>query len=302
MSFITQGKTNLQYVLIIVVLAVIVGGGISWLATSLGIKPSEVKPPEEVKAYKIAKDFVLNEVSEGWVLLENASEIPYQEGDKKNPKNYESIVQPNINEINTDTFLVTLYTWTTVEGGLAEWEITTKNNKVTHEYAKMIDLGVGHYTISSPEETYSPEPGKILVDRDIVPLTCPELPSCPTPLIYGDPDPDDPNQCPRYVCPTVTKECEMGVCPDGSTYEKYTLTDGECIELYYLRDPCATYINKNSCNTKQDCVLWQCAGCFNKDYAQKLVDQGIVDQPCWNYDPEEYLCGCVNNRCIEIKK
>ena len=37
--------------------------------------------------------------------------------------------------------------------------------------------------------------------KDAKPSICPEPPSCPVPLIYGDPPFDDPNQCPRYHCP-----------------------------------------------------------------------------------------------------
>ncbi|HDZ54838.1 MAG TPA: hypothetical protein ENI19_00535 [Candidatus Nealsonbacteria bacterium] len=58
MPFITQGKTNLTYILIVVVLAVIVGGGIlgyyySWIKelevklAELELKLPEVKPPED---------------------------------------------------------------------------------------------------------------------------------------------------------------------------------------------------------------------------------------------------------------
>lgn len=59
MPFITQGKSNLKYILIVVILAVIVGGGIlgyyySWIReievklTELETRLPEVKPPEEV--------------------------------------------------------------------------------------------------------------------------------------------------------------------------------------------------------------------------------------------------------------
>ncbi|MFC1630291.1 hypothetical protein ACFL06_02035, partial [Patescibacteria group bacterium] len=46
MSFITQGKTNIKYLLIVVVLAVIVGGGILWCASKQETGIPQIKPPE----------------------------------------------------------------------------------------------------------------------------------------------------------------------------------------------------------------------------------------------------------------
>lgn len=68
MPFITQGKTNLTYILIVVILSVIVGGGILgyqylWTAKK-GATPLEVKAPEE-----ILEQFSQEQVSqdESWV-------------------------------------------------------------------------------------------------------------------------------------------------------------------------------------------------------------------------------------------
>jgi len=47
MPFITQGKTNLSYILIVVILAIIVGGGILWCATKKETAPLEVKYQEK---------------------------------------------------------------------------------------------------------------------------------------------------------------------------------------------------------------------------------------------------------------
>ncbi|HDZ54291.1 MAG TPA: hypothetical protein ENI19_00140 [Candidatus Nealsonbacteria bacterium] len=52
MPFITQGKTNLTYILIVIILAIIVGGGILgyqylWMPKQ-EITPPEVKPPEGI--------------------------------------------------------------------------------------------------------------------------------------------------------------------------------------------------------------------------------------------------------------
>jgi len=53
MPFITQGKTNIKYILIIVILAVIAGGGILayqyWWLPKQETQPSEIKLPEKVK-------------------------------------------------------------------------------------------------------------------------------------------------------------------------------------------------------------------------------------------------------------
>jgi len=117
--------------------------------------------------YEIAKNFVSNEVGDDWVLLENVSQIPYQEGNKKDPKNYENVVKPNISAINSDTFLITLYTWTKYEGVLVKWEITIKDNKVTHQYAEVIDKAIGGYTPVPFEGSHLPEPGRVLIDVDV---------------------------------------------------------------------------------------------------------------------------------------
>ena len=60
MPFITQGKTNLQYILIVVILAVVVGGGILayqfLLAPKEEPKIPEVKTPEEVSLEEVPAD------------------------------------------------------------------------------------------------------------------------------------------------------------------------------------------------------------------------------------------------------
>lgn len=49
------------------------------------------------------------------------------------------------------------------------------------------------------------------------------------------------------------------------------------------------------CNTDEDCVLWLCTGCVNKEWAKTAPSE----PPCARY--EGYRCQCVNNKCIEIK-
>lgn len=38
----------------------------------------------------------------------------------------------------------------------------------------------------------------------------------------------------------VDSDCELGVCRDGKTYEKYSCSNNECILIAYIQDPCAT--------------------------------------------------------------
>ncbi|MBI4176663.1 MAG: DUF4382 domain-containing protein [Candidatus Aenigmarchaeota archaeon] len=45
--------------------------------------------------------------------------------------------------------------------------------------------------------------------------------------------------------------CAKGVCPDGTEYEKYASVNGQCIEIQYIRDPCAPLPNQNQTNQTQ---------------------------------------------------
>lgn len=53
------------------------------------------------------------------------------------------------------------------------------------EFPTPCDVPTGWQTIQSCNST---------------PTACPTPPQCKGNLIYGDPRPDDPNQCPRYAC------------------------------------------------------------------------------------------------------
>lgn len=59
MPFLTQGKTNWKYILIVAILAVIVGGGTFWFSTKQEIpyQPTEIKKPEATdwKTYRNEK-------------------------------------------------------------------------------------------------------------------------------------------------------------------------------------------------------------------------------------------------------
>ncbi|MBI2405498.1 hypothetical protein HYV21_00380 [Candidatus Microgenomates bacterium] len=66
--------------------------------------------------------------------------------------------------------------------------ITPAKNQQTgecKEFPTPCDVPTGWQTIQSCNST---------------PTACPTPPQCEGNLIYGDPQPDDPNQCPRYNC------------------------------------------------------------------------------------------------------
>jgi len=92
MPFITQGKTNWKYILIVVILAFLVGGGILWLSTKqeLPYQPPEIKKPETAdwKTYKneehgfeikYPKDWSFHEFSKKFVSFSPPEEEPQVE-------------------------------------------------------------------------------------------------------------------------------------------------------------------------------------------------------------------------------
>jgi len=86
MPFLTQGKTNWKYILIIVILAIIVDGGVlgwQWLEFKKEIKISELKLPEKVKYETAYRKTYRNE--------EHGFEIKY-------PKDWEVATNVNLRE------------------------------------------------------------------------------------------------------------------------------------------------------------------------------------------------------------
>ena len=87
MPFLTKGKTNWKYILIVFVLAVIVGGGIlgwQWWMAKEEIKMPEIKVPEEVTVdeQKLAEDTVKGYVN---ALMSRSRDnvLPYLTGEAK---------------------------------------------------------------------------------------------------------------------------------------------------------------------------------------------------------------------------
>jgi hypothetical protein len=54
--------------------------------------------------------------------------------------------------------------------------------------------------------------------------------------------------------------------------------------------------SNNTCETSNDCELWMCAGCVNKEWAETAPP----DLPCANF--ADYSdCECMNDKCVEVK-
>jgi len=89
MPFVTQGKTNLKYILIVVVLATIVGGGVLgyqyWWVTKKEVPLQEVKAPE-----KVVKDTGISEYQ--WACGSLHTHIMIFEDEKQNIKSLEEVI------------------------------------------------------------------------------------------------------------------------------------------------------------------------------------------------------------------
>ncbi len=127
----------------------------------------------ELEEIKTAKDFVSNysvelytrKISDHFVL-QNAQQIPFQEGDLRNPSNYEYLIQPpNIHKAN-GSYMIKLYTWTDYGGVLIGWDVKIEGQSITHIYAEVIDTLVGHF-LFVPAEGFVPSPGIILINEKI---------------------------------------------------------------------------------------------------------------------------------------
>jgi hypothetical protein len=101
-----------------------------------------------------------------WIILDDVSQIPSQKNDQKSPQRYADIVhQPEV-LLNDGKNVVSLYTWTSDGGMLNHWKITIEGKRVTHVWAEVIDVGIGHSSLRT--EGFVPAPGIILINRDIV--------------------------------------------------------------------------------------------------------------------------------------
>jgi|GEM_PF-4473007 len=82
MPFIAQGKTNLKYILIIVVLAVIVGGGIlAWQYWWAPSPPSPVKPPVTPSEVSPTDETAKQQRSADYIYIVQSGKVAEKEGD-----------------------------------------------------------------------------------------------------------------------------------------------------------------------------------------------------------------------------
>ena len=58
----------------------------------------------------------------------------------------------------------------------------------------------------------------------------------------------------------------------------------------------STNLTKDECKKDDDCVLWICSGCLNKEWASKV---GVPDLPCRAHEGD--VCSCESNKCVGHK-
>ncbi|MDY6866119.1 MAG: hypothetical protein SVY15_09155 [Halobacteriota archaeon] len=112
------------------------------------LRDANVNIKNDNKAIRVSKAFIIYFSADGlsgFKFLSEASEIPHQEGDFKNPVNYTEKIQPaSVNKID-DVFVVILYTWCEEEGILIEWQVKIKDDKIASVFGTVIDTGIGHF-------------------------------------------------------------------------------------------------------------------------------------------------------------
>ena len=81
---------------------------------------------------KIAKDYMANvSVDGGFVVLDDASQIPHRSGNLKDPANYKNVIRaPTVVNL-TSYSKVALYAWTYKGGLVSKWDLTIKNSKIS---------------------------------------------------------------------------------------------------------------------------------------------------------------------------
>ncbi len=66
-----------------------------------------------------------------------------------------------------------------------------------------------------------------------------ELKTCPDGTSVGR---NPANNCEFYPCPVnlcdTDEDCEKGICNDGRQYKKFECSDGSCVLIDYVQDPC----------------------------------------------------------------
>jgi hypothetical protein len=117
-----------------------------------------------VEAIKMVSKFIDSFRIDGFsdfLVINVNSQIPYQPGDKKSPLSYPNI---NTNDHTEDdgSITVSLFTWTKDDGMLANWKVNVANGQISHIFAQVVDVGVGHCTLRT--EGFLPIPGTILIN------------------------------------------------------------------------------------------------------------------------------------------
>ena len=180
---------------------------------------------------------------------------------------------------------------------------------------KIMFLGINDKGMATFEISTKPACGDNICEEgevDYCPQDCQECPlppPCSVPLIYGDPKPGDPNQCPVYTCPSTV--CGNGICEKGETANNCledcardlcvnTCGDGVCQERVCLGPGCPCEESSQTC--PQDCCPsisppLQKEGCT---YSRNLDEKGCivgyeercqspVPPSCSDLSPEECL-------------
>jgi len=99
-----------------------------------------------------------------WLVLQGASDIPYEGSDRKDPADLKDVIHaPTVRQDEQDGIVVILYTWTEDTGVLACWEVTIEDEMITFLHAEIVDTLVGHVSQIRTEGSFLPRPGKILI-------------------------------------------------------------------------------------------------------------------------------------------
>ncbi|MBI4155214.1 hypothetical protein HY498_03970 [Candidatus Woesearchaeota archaeon] len=122
----------------------------------------------------------------------------------------------------------------------------------------------------------------------------------------NNPPPKPPVNIKEYKCTIIKKseqfqkeckqdsDCSPGICPGGSTYNKYTCNDGRCFENKFFRDPCGGITNEKQCP--------------QLGYREKgkycNINLGWEDQKSGKeYCDNDFECSsnsCLDSKCTEV--
>ncbi len=95
------------------------------------------------------------------------------------------------------------------------------------------------------------------------------------------------------------ENCGDLVCPESEDpYCDYlqACESGKCICQKVCSKSLEFIPASKFCQTADDCTLWQCTGCVNKEWASTAPPE----PPCANFNEYE-SCDCINNKCQEMK-